>query len=212
MGKKRHCRTAIVHNVELQSSVRTKQNARYWTYWEDIIRPKLEFIEAWVRNGGSNKELSSLLGIPEESFCECVTIFPELYHIVQNAKFICEINIESALYQAACGYEYTEVKKEEKQNPRTGQIQMLETKTRKQMAPSIPAATLWLSQYGRNWGTAKLDRKYKKRQIELLELQIAQIKDGDNQEEQVAAYQKAFMEAMKAAAKDVWKENKDEQD
>ena len=89
---------------------------------------------------------------------------------------------------------------------------MLETKTRKQMAPSIPAATLWLSQYGRNWGTAKLDRKYKKRQIELLELQIAQIKDGDNQEEQIASYQKAFMEAMKAASKDIWKGDKDEQD
>lgn len=213
MGRKRHCRTAIVHNIELASSVRTKQNAKYWHYWEDIIRPKLEFIEAWSRNGGSNKELASLLGIPEESFAECIVIFPELYHVMHQAKFVCEINIESALYQSACGYEYTEIKQEEKQNPKTGQVQLLITKTRKQAAPSVPAATLWLSQYGRNWGTAKLDRRYKKRQIELLELQIAQIKDGEGNEEDTKRYQEAFIEAMKEASKNIWKgEQSNEED
>lgn len=202
---KKHYRKAITIQSPIGTTIKTRRNCKLWDYWTDIISPKLEFIEAWSRNGGSISRLAELLGVPESVMLEAVEVFPELKSIMEEARFICEINIESAIYQAACGYTYTEIKHEEKQNPKTGQVQLLTTKTRKQAPPSMSAATLWLQRYGQN-GTMKLDKKHKKLQLKLLELQIKQLEEGENSEDSAVQYQKAFMNAMKEAAKDVWSE------
>lgn len=210
--RKQQKRRAIVQDVSglgLTTNHRLKgghKQAKFQDYYDKIVEPKLEFIEVWSRNGGSVEKLAALLGIPVDSFKAMILLYPDLKAVMEDSRFIAELNIESAMYQLACGYEYTETKHEEKQNPKTGQIQMLTTKTRKQVAPSMAAAQLWLEHYGKNWGTAKLDRKYRKKQIELLEAQIEQIKQGGSDTEALVAYQKAFMDCMKQASKDVWKD------
>jgi hypothetical protein len=83
-------------------------------YYDSKIKPNLDKIEHWLKEGYSHKQICNMLSISQTTLYKYsnkddkVNYKKEFADILRNGKDILEIGLVKALYKEAMGYEYTE--------------------------------------------------------------------------------------------------------
>lgn len=120
--------------------------------YETHVLPYLDKIEKWAKAGATSKEIAGKLKIAYSTFrayMEKAEKGEDRYSALKETfTRACEVpddNVEAALYKRACGIEYEEVKREQVVNRKTGEIELLETRTIKYIPPDPTSAMFWLT-------------------------------------------------------------------
>lgn len=151
-----------------------------WCTEEGLI-----LLECWKRNGMSQDDIASNMGITRKTLCEWKNKRPEIREALRRGKEVVDFQVENALLKAALGYKYTEVKtyisgNQDKNGNRTVKIE----KTEKEVGPNVTACLAWLNNRKSNdW------RRNRDNEIELKDensnITINIIKGKNNEEENV---------------------------
>ena len=72
--------------------------------YENLVEPKLVQIEAWARDGLSEKQIANNLGIAYSTFRDYKRHFPALSAVVSKGKEIVDLEVENALLKSALGF------------------------------------------------------------------------------------------------------------
>ena len=73
-------------------------------YNEWIDKPGLEKIGAWARNGLSNEQIASNIGISRKTLHEWTKKYEKLREVLKKDKETADIAVENAVFKRACGY------------------------------------------------------------------------------------------------------------
>jgi hypothetical protein len=103
--------------------------------YDTNVKPKLLLIEAWCRNGLTDKDIAKKLGISEDSFYTYKKEHAEFSEALKNGKEVIDTIVENALLKAALGYDY-----EEDALDKIGEIHSL----KKVAHPNTTALIFWL--------------------------------------------------------------------
>lgn len=106
--------------------------------YETHVKPKLDLIAQWARDGAIERDIAKKLGVSESTFSGYKKEHPELMQTLTVNKEVADARVESALYKRAIGYEYDEVCTE---------VSPDGTKTKtttKQVLPDVTAQIFWL--------------------------------------------------------------------
>ena len=71
---------------------------------EGNLNDKLLQVEAWTRDGLTDKQVANNLGISETVFYEYKEKYPEFAKSLKKGKEVVDIEVENALYKKAMGY------------------------------------------------------------------------------------------------------------
>ena len=107
--------------------------------YETHVKPKLDLIAQWARDGAIERDIAKKLGVSESTFSGYKKEHPELMETLTVNKEVADARVESALYKRAIGYEYTETSKE------VGPDGVKIKTTVKQVAPDVTAQIYWLN-------------------------------------------------------------------
>lgn len=111
------------------------------TKYEQNVEPKLLQVEAWARNGLTDKQIAKNLGIAYSTFREYRDKHSAFSAVLKKGKEVIDIEVENALLKRALGYEYNETTAE--RDPNTGKM-VVEKVVRKQIVPDTTAQIFWL--------------------------------------------------------------------
>lgn len=78
--------------------------------YEKKVKPKLDIIQGWARNGLTLDDIAHNLGISKGSLRNYKTKHKELNDAIEEGKEIADIRVENALYRRAVGFYSTEQK------------------------------------------------------------------------------------------------------
>lgn len=78
--------------------------------WEQV-KDKLILVEGWARDGLTNQQIASNLGIGETTFYKIISEHPEVSEVLKKGKEVIDYEVENALLKKALGYTTT-LKKE----------------------------------------------------------------------------------------------------
>ena len=102
-------------------------------------------LEAWARNGLTDKQIANNIGITEQTLNNWKKSYPSFFESLKKGKEVVDIQVENALLKRALGYSYTETTKERQFNPQTGEYEMTVTKTvQKEVVGDTTAQIFWL--------------------------------------------------------------------
>jgi hypothetical protein len=76
--------------------------------YETHVLPRLKEIEAWCRNGKTDKEISRRLGIGYSTFNEYKIKYSKLLETLKTTKDFADDQVEGSLFKCANGYFVTE--------------------------------------------------------------------------------------------------------
>ena len=113
--------------------------------YETHVKPKLDLIAQWARDGAIERDIAKKLGVSESTFSGYKKEHPELMETLTVNKEVADARVESALYKRAIGYEYTETSKE------VGPDGTKTKTTTKQVAPDVTAQIYWLNNRPDRW-------------------------------------------------------------
>ncbi|MEG1411344.1 MAG: transposase [Terrisporobacter sp.] len=128
------------------------------------VKPKLEIIEEYARNGLSEKQIAYNLGISYASFRNYKKKHEELRIVLQRGKEVIDLKVENALLKCALGYTYDEVTYEHGNEVK---------RVTKNVKPDVNAQKLWL--INRNPAKWKCDPHKVKIDLEVLKLRQKEI-------------------------------------
>lgn len=77
--------------------------------WESHVKPKLNRVEAWARDGLTDEQIAHNLGISTAVFYDYKHKYPEFTEALKNGKEDIDIIVENSLLKRATGYQYEEV-------------------------------------------------------------------------------------------------------
>lgn len=107
--------------------------------YEEFVLPKLTLVEGWARDGLTDKQIATNLGVAESTLNEYKKKYPEFSESLKKGKEVVDYEVENALLKRALGYKYDEVTIEEFED---GSIK---TKTvTKEVIPDTTAQIFWL--------------------------------------------------------------------
>lgn len=113
--------------------------------WEQV-KTKLVLVEGWARDGLTNEQIATNLGVGKTTFYKMLNEHSELSELLKKGKEIVDYEVENALLKRALGYEYDEstyeVKYDEKQEK---YVEVLTKKVTKQVSPDTTAQIYWLN-------------------------------------------------------------------
>lgn len=69
-------------------------------------------LEAWARNGLTNEQIASNIGISRKTLQEWISKYSDICDTLKKSKEVADIQVENALFKSALGYEYTETTRE----------------------------------------------------------------------------------------------------
>lgn len=72
--------------------------------YDTLIKPKLDIIEGWARNGLTLDDIAHNLGVGKTTFFKYIKTKQELKIALDNGKEVADIRVENALYRKATGY------------------------------------------------------------------------------------------------------------
>lgn len=102
-------------------------------------------LESWARNGLTNDQIASNIGISRETLNQWSHKYPDISDALKKGKEVVDIQVENALLKRALGYKFTEVTKERVYNSLTGCYEMKVTKqVVKEVQPDTTAQIFWL--------------------------------------------------------------------
>ena len=129
--------------TEEKQNRKAKQNL-----YDVIVKPNLEKVKDWYRNGATEEEVAKKLGISLRSLHNYKTRYPEFLEAVSKSRDIADAEVEAALFKRAIGYKYTEITKEriiDKSQTEADNGELLVTKeVIKSVAPDVTAQIFWL--------------------------------------------------------------------
>ncbi|CEN29818.1 MAG: helix-turn-helix transcriptional regulator [Paraclostridium sordellii] len=115
--------------------------SKYFTH----VEPKLEEVRKWAKDGLSDKQIATNLGIAYSTFREYKKKFSALSAPLKEGKACAVKQVENALFKKALGYEYEEVTKEICMNEETGKQELKITKVvTKRVHPDTTAIIFYL--------------------------------------------------------------------
>lgn len=102
----------------------------------------LTLLEGWARSGLSNDQIANNMGITRSTFYEWQNKHTDISDAIKKGKEVTDFEVENAMYKAAMGYEFEEVKTyiEETDAGRKKRIE----RTVKHVAPNVTAQIFWL--------------------------------------------------------------------
>lgn len=119
-------------------------------YQEWLTEEGLLQLESWARDGLTDKQIASNMGITEQTLNVWKKNYPSLFESLKRGKAVVDIQVENALLKRALGYSYDEVTRERvlDYDPSTGQVvgsHMEITKTvKKEVQGDTTAQIFWL--------------------------------------------------------------------
>lgn len=118
------------------------KGGRIGKYHEWISEDGLLMIESWARDGLTDEQIASNIGIAPGTLYEWMKKFPEIREAIKKGKRPVDIEVENALLKRALGYEYEEVKTliEEVDGKKKKKIE----KTVKHVPADVSAIIFWL--------------------------------------------------------------------
>lgn len=114
------------------------------SYWDERIKPRIEEIKGWARDGLLDKQMAELLNVGESTFLKYKALKPELVEALRVNKKIADLQIENALRDRALGYEYEEVTEEYFFNKNKEKIIKGQKVVKKKVLPDTTAQIFWL--------------------------------------------------------------------
>lgn len=78
--------------------------------YESHVKPRFAEINEWLRSGATDKQIADNLGINERVFCRYKKQYSELSDLLKNGRKKVVLEIKSALFRRAVGFQYTESK------------------------------------------------------------------------------------------------------
>ncbi|MFK4167238.1 transposase [Paenibacillus lautus] len=103
--------------------------------YESHVKPKLNLVESWARDGLIDEQIAHNLGINVSTLYDYKNKYPEFTEALKNGKDDIDVMVENALLKRALGYTYDEVTLE------SG----VETKrVTKEVQPDTTAQIFWL--------------------------------------------------------------------
>lgn len=110
--------------------------------YDTKIKPRLEEIKAWAKNGHTDEDMMEALGISRETFYKYKRDKADFIDALKVNKEIADQTVESSLYLRANGFTYDEVTTTIKE---MGGQEITETKTvKKRVLPDVTACIFWL--------------------------------------------------------------------
>ncbi|WP_028255229.1 transposase [Veillonella magna] len=114
-------------------------------YQEWRTPDKLTLLQAWARNGLTDEQIASNIGISRDTLYTWKKKYPDISDTLKRGKEIVDIEVENALLKRALGYEYEEVTTGLVWDKKANDYKERVTKTvKKQVAPDVTAAIFWL--------------------------------------------------------------------
>lgn len=117
--------------------------------YETVVQPNLKLVEAWCRDGLSDREISERLGIAYSTFRIYKEKYSALSASLKKTKDIVDSEVVGALFKRALGYEVTEW-----EETYDGQGNLIAKKKKIRHIPPDPTSmNFWLTHRQRmNWG------------------------------------------------------------
>lgn len=130
----------------------------------ELVKPNLELIKGWVRDGAPEYEVAEKLGIGKVTLYAYKRDIPELAEALKVTREVADRTVEAAMFKSATGYTYDEVHRERRivgedahGKPVT---EMVVVKTiRKDVAPNIGAGIWWLANRQKGKWVSRPDEK-----------------------------------------------------
>ena len=119
-------------------------------YQEWLTEEGLLQLESWARDGLTDEQVASNMGITRKTLAEWKTKYSDICDTLKRGKAVVDIQVENALLKRALGYSYDEVTRERvlDYDPSTGQVvgsHMEITKTvKKEVQGDTTAQIFWL--------------------------------------------------------------------
>lgn len=76
--------------------------------WDELIKPRLDEIEAWCRHGLTDEQIAKNIGIYKSTFARYKAEKKELKHALKIGRQTANLIVENALYKRAVGTTITE--------------------------------------------------------------------------------------------------------
>lgn len=135
-------------------------------YQEWLTDEGLLLLEGWARDGLTDEQIASKMGIRRETLSVWKKEHPNISNTLKRGKDVIDRQVENALLKRALGYKYDEITREVSTDPETGEERLTITKVvTKEVQPDTTAQIFWLK-------NRKPDEWRAKRDVE----------DGDRQE------------------------------
>lgn len=136
--------------------------------YETKIKPRFEEIRNWLINGASNDNIIQNLGISKDTFYKHLKEKNEFSDLLKNGRIAIVAELRSSLIKKALGFDYTETKIIEREDPDTGEkVKTVETYNKKAL-PDVAAINLALKNYdSENWSNDPQGDKLKREELEL---------------------------------------------
>lgn len=105
-----------------------------WLETDNLI-----ILEAWARNGLTDEQIASNMGITTSTLYEWKKRFSVISEALKRGKEVVDIQVENSLLKRALGYSYTEKKIE--RSEKDGKKTVI---TVKEVVPDVTAQIFWL--------------------------------------------------------------------
>lgn len=114
--------------------------------WEKWLTPEgLLLIEGWKRDGLSDEQVARNMGCSYSTLRAWAEKFPAVSAALKKGREVVIREVENALVKRARGYSYTEETRERKFNNRTGEFELVVTKSvQKTVPPDVGAIAFYL--------------------------------------------------------------------
>lgn len=136
--------------------------------YETKIKPRFDEIREWLINGANNENIANNLGINMVTFYKYVKEKNEFNELLKKGRIAIVAQLRSALIKKAMGFEYSETKIIEREDPDTGEkVRTVETYNKKSL-PDVAALNLCLKNYDElHWSNDPQGDKIKREELEL---------------------------------------------
>lgn len=108
-------------------------------YQEWLTPDGITRLEAWARDGLTDEQLATKIGITAATLYDWKNKYPEISEALKRGKEVVDVEVENALLKRAMGYEYTETRTETADDGTVKTIVMQKT-----MPPDTTAQIFWL--------------------------------------------------------------------
>ena len=136
--------------------------------YETKIKPRFDEIRSWLINGASDDNIIHNLGIAKCTYYKYLSEKTEFKDLIKNGRISIVAELRSALIKKAKGFDYTETKIIEREDPDTGEkVKTVETYNKKAL-PDVAAINLALKNYDPdNWSNDPQGDKIKREELDL---------------------------------------------
>lgn len=111
-------------------------------YHEWLQQDNLLMIEGWARQGLTDEQIASNIGVNKTTLYDWIKRFPNISNALKKGKAPVDFEVENALYKRAVGFEYEEV--ETLIEEVNGETKKKVKRTKRTALPDTSAIIFWL--------------------------------------------------------------------